>query len=100
MSTVYAGLWSIIKPKSNNGVPMIKKNDLLEKLSDAAKMEGALITIYSNHLNTVLGYSRLDQEIQSEITFILKKLIGDSKRHDDVMNNLIASISNSGKNVY
>ena len=63
-------------------------------------MEGALITIYSNHLTTILGHSRLEQHVQAEITVILKKLIGDSKRHDDVMNDLITSISNSDKNVY
>ncbi|NTV05256.1 MAG: hypothetical protein HGA59_01935 [Chlorobiaceae bacterium] len=79
---------------------MIEKNELLEKLRDAAKMEGALITIYSNHLTTILGHSRLEEEIQAEITFILKKLIGDSKRHDDFMNDLITSISKSTKNVY
>lgn len=79
---------------------MIEKSQLIDRLSDAVKMEESLISIYSNHLLSVLAYSSLDRKVQAEITGILQRLAGDSVGHDDFMLALIDSLSNGTENVY
>lgn len=79
---------------------MIEKSQLIDRLREAVKMEENLISIYSNHMRSVLAYSSLDRKVQAEITSILQKLAGDSFGHEDLLLDLVDSLSNGTENVY
>jgi thiamine phosphate synthase YjbQ (UPF0047 family) len=79
---------------------MIEKNELITRLQNAAKTEESLVSIYSNHMQSVLAHSGLEMDVRREISAILQKLTGDSYGHDDFMLDLIDSLSKSDKDVY
>ncbi len=79
---------------------MIEKSQLIDRLREAVKMEEDLVSIYSNHMRSVLAYSSLDRKVQAEIMLILQKLTSDSRGHDDLLLGLVDSLSNGAQNVY
>lgn len=79
---------------------MIEKNELLKKISAIEESEESVIAIYSNHIQNVLRYSTLDEQVQSRILNMLKKLDADMQKQKSFTKALIESIGKSSKDVY
>ena len=80
--------------------PMIQKDELIEKLKVATISDAYLISVYANHIRKAIPYSTLKKEAIDAILDALQKRKEVSDSHEVIINNLVASISNSDKNVY
>ncbi len=79
---------------------MIGKNELLRRINEIEQSEESVIAIYSNHIQHVIRYSTLNEEVQLKILDMLKKLNADLQEHRSKTKQLLESIVKSGKDVY
>jgi len=79
---------------------MIEKNELLKKIKGIEQSEESVIAIYSNHIQNVLRYSTLSEDVQFKVLDMLQKLDADIQNHKSMTKQLIESIIKNGKDVY
>ncbi len=79
---------------------MIEKNELLKKIKGIEQSEESVIAIYSNHIQNVLRYSTLSEDVQFKVLDMLQKLDADLQDQKSMTKQLIESIIKSGKDVY
>ncbi len=79
---------------------MIEKNELLKRIKGVEQSEESVIAIYSNHIQNVLRYSTLSEDVQFKVLDMLQKLDADIQNHKSMTKQLIESIIKNGKDVY
>ncbi len=79
---------------------MIGKNELLRRIHEIEQSEESVIAIYSNHIQHVIRYSTLKEDVQLKILDMLQQLNADLQEHKSKTKKLIESIVKNGKDVY
>jgi hypothetical protein len=79
---------------------MIGKNELLRRIHEIEQSEESVIAIYSNHIQHVIRYSTLKEDVQLKILDMLQRLNADLQEHKSKTKTLIESIVKNGKDVY
>ncbi|MFZ4801905.1 MAG: hypothetical protein ACOYLR_07965 [Chlorobium sp.] len=79
---------------------MIEKGELLKQISAIEQSDESVIAIYSTHIQHVLRYSTLAQDVQDKVMGILQRLDADLKTHKSTIKKLVDFIVKSGKDVY
>lgn len=79
---------------------MIKKSDLIERLSVCIQTEESAIPLYSKHITSALFFSGFPEEQQIKLKEILEELVSDSERHKKILNALLERVRSSNQDVY
>ncbi len=79
---------------------MIGKNELLRRIHEVEQSEESVVAIYSNHIQHVIRYSTLKEDVQLKILDMLQQLNADLQEHKSKTKKLIESIVKNGKDVY
>jgi len=78
----------------------VKKNELIDVLIDALKLEENAISVYSKHLIALSTRFQVDKAYIEEIKKTLSFLIQEEKKHKKICAFLINKVTKDQKNDY
>ncbi|MEC9486930.1 MAG: hypothetical protein UMU76_05465 [Prosthecochloris sp.] len=79
---------------------MITRQELIKRLKDDIKTEEVAVSLYTKHLKDTLQLADLSEVKRNRMAFLLERLTEDSRIHEQVMQDLLSRISNSGQDVF
>jgi hypothetical protein len=79
---------------------MIKKEELLNVLKEAANMEDRSVPLYTTHLKSAIFWVGLSDDKVHKVKDAFSQLASESVRHKSVIEALIKRIEEAGKDAF
>lgn len=79
---------------------MIKKDNLLNQISELESLEKRLIPLLSRQISSSLFFSNLKEKERNSIIEQLQSIAVNKKRHIEILNGIKEEVSKGEKDVY